>query len=78
MQQPLATVVIGGMISATLLTLFVLPILYKWVENRSAKMAVPKPITALLLIGGISFFASGELKAQDVKGKTINHIGASY
>ena len=77
-QQPLATVVIGGMISATLLTLFVLPILYKWVENRSVKMVVPKPITALLLIGGISFFASGELKAQDVKGKTINHIGASY
>jgi len=73
-QQPLATVVIGGMISATLLTLFVLPILYKWVENRSAKVVVPKPITALLLIGGISFFASGELKAQDVKGKTITTL----
>ena len=73
-QQPLATVVIGGMISATLLTLFVLPILYKWVENRSVKMVVPKPITALLLIGGISFFASGELKAQDVKGKTITTL----
>ena len=73
-QQPLATVVIGGMISATLLTLFVLPILYKWVENRSAKLAVPKPITALLLIGGISFFASSELKAQEVKGKTITTL----
>ena len=73
-QQPLATVVIGGMISATLLTLFVLPILYKWVENRSAKLVVPKPITALLLIGGISFFASSELKAQEVKGKTITTL----
>lgn len=73
-QQPLATVVIGGMISATLLTLFVLPVLYKWAENRSAKLAVPKPITALLLIGGISFFASSELKAQEVKGKTITTL----
>ena len=32
-QQPLATVVIGGMLTATLLTLFVLPILYSWVEG---------------------------------------------
>jgi cobalt-zinc-cadmium resistance protein CzcA len=29
-QKPLATVVIGGLISATLLTLFVLPTLYAW------------------------------------------------
>ena len=32
-QRPLATVVIGGMITSTLLTLFVLPILYKWVQQ---------------------------------------------
>ena len=31
-QRPLATVVIGGMVSATLLTLFVLPIVYRWLE----------------------------------------------
>jgi hypothetical protein len=29
-QRPIATVVIGGPISATLLTLFVLPALYAW------------------------------------------------
>ncbi|MEA3183030.1 MAG: hypothetical protein QOI59_6553, partial [Gammaproteobacteria bacterium] len=29
-QRPLATVVIGGLISATLLTLLVLPALYSW------------------------------------------------
>ena len=28
-QRPLATVVIGGMLSATILTLFILPILYR-------------------------------------------------
>ena len=32
-QQPLATVVIGGLVTSTLLTLFVLPALYKWFER---------------------------------------------
>jgi cobalt-zinc-cadmium resistance protein CzcA len=34
-QRPLATVVIGGLISATALTLIVLPVLYRWVEQRT-------------------------------------------
>ncbi len=33
-QRPLATVVIGGLFSSTLLTLFVLPALYGWFEKR--------------------------------------------
>ena len=33
-QRPLATVVIGGLITSTLLTLFVLPSLYAWLEGR--------------------------------------------
>jgi cobalt-zinc-cadmium resistance protein CzcA len=33
-QRPLATVVIGGLVTSTLLTLFVLPILYSLFENR--------------------------------------------
>ena len=32
-QRPLATVVIGGMMTATLLTLLVLPVLYRWIEK---------------------------------------------
>jgi cobalt-zinc-cadmium resistance protein CzcA len=32
-QRPLATVVIGGLVSSTLLTLIVLPVLYRWVEE---------------------------------------------
>jgi cobalt-zinc-cadmium resistance protein CzcA len=35
-QRPLATVVIGGLVSATLLTLLVLPTVYTWVEQRAA------------------------------------------
>lgn len=33
-QRPLATVVIGGIISSTLLTLLVLPVLYHWVHKN--------------------------------------------
>jgi cobalt-zinc-cadmium resistance protein CzcA len=33
-QRPLATVVIGGLVSATVLTLLVLPTVYAWVERR--------------------------------------------
>ncbi len=36
-QRPLATVVIGGIITSTFLTLVLLPVLYEWVENRNGK-----------------------------------------
>jgi cobalt-zinc-cadmium resistance protein CzcA len=36
-QRPLATVVIGGIVSATLLTLVVLPALYSWFESDRAE-----------------------------------------
>ena len=35
-QRPLATVVIGGILSSTFLTLVLLPVLYEWVERRVA------------------------------------------
>jgi len=35
-QRPLASVVIGGLISSTMLTLFLLPMLYDWVNPRQA------------------------------------------
>ncbi|MFL5583067.1 MAG: efflux RND transporter permease subunit [Gemmatimonadaceae bacterium] len=33
-QRPLATVVIGGLLTSTLLTLIVLPVVYEWLEER--------------------------------------------
>src|SRR5207244_1982678 len=36
-QKPLATVVIGGIISSTFLTLIVLPVLYAWFERNGAR-----------------------------------------
>jgi cobalt-zinc-cadmium resistance protein CzcA len=36
-QRPLATVVIGGIISSTILTLLVLPVLYRLIHGRAVK-----------------------------------------
>ncbi len=33
-QKPLATVVVGGLVTSTLLTLVVLPVLYRWFEKK--------------------------------------------
>jgi cobalt-zinc-cadmium resistance protein CzcA len=35
-QKPLATVVIGGLIPSTVLTLLILPAVYAWMERRRA------------------------------------------
>jgi cobalt-zinc-cadmium resistance protein CzcA len=45
-QKPLAAVVIGGLISSTLLTLFMLPTLYKVFEREKSKdtaIHLPEP-----------------------------------
>jgi hypothetical protein len=41
-QRPLATVVIGGIASSTFLTLFLLPVLYRWLIGRSVRARVPE------------------------------------
>lgn len=52
-QRPLATVVIGGMITATLLTLFVLPVLYRWLEQRKKGSTPAAPLVVAI---GLLFF----------------------
>lgn len=50
-QRPLATVVIGGLLTATLLTLFVLPILYVLIEKkRPLSINVKTKILTLILL----------------------------
>ncbi|SEM44117.1 cobalt-zinc-cadmium resistance protein CzcA [Chryseobacterium taichungense] len=52
-QKPLATVVIGGLVTATFLTLFVLPMLYI-IFSTKLKIKKPsgnKPLTAVLVLG---------------------------
>ena len=53
-QKPLATVVMGGLLTATLLTLIVLPILYYYVEKgMKLKLSVAKSLS-VLMIGAFS------------------------
>ncbi len=60
-QRPLATVVIGGLVTATLLTLVVLPVLYALFEknNSSLKPSLKNTISILVLLFGLSFTAVG-------------------
>ncbi|WPU91222.1 CusA/CzcA family heavy metal efflux RND transporter [Mucilaginibacter sabulilitoris] len=74
-QRPLATVVIGGLISATLLTLLVLPVLYILftkdhpVKNFNTMGTALKTITIFLLAGGL--LMSSNVQAQESKPLTL-------
>ncbi|WP_017730186.1 CusA/CzcA family heavy metal efflux RND transporter [Nafulsella turpanensis] len=61
-QQPLATVVIGGLITATLLTLVVLPVLYYYIEKG---MKVKPQAAMLLMVVTLSFVALQPAAAQE-------------
>jgi len=63
-QKPLATVVIGGLLTATILTLIILPILYYYFEKGF--MNTKK--TAVISILVLAFF-SGSMKAQETPKK---------
>ncbi len=60
-QRPLATVVIGGLLIATFLTLFVLPILYVLFET-SSKTKVTRTITSLAVL--LFLFITSTVSAQ--------------
>lgn len=63
-QRPLATVVIGGLLVATFLTLFVLPILYMVFEG-STKQISPKAAVIVLILGfGLSANAQTPITLQ--------------
>jgi heavy metal efflux system protein len=73
-QKPLATVVIGGLITATFLTLVVLPLLYIiFSSKRNAKV---KPIvTAILMMFGLFTFSNSSQAQQPVT-KRVSSSGA--
>jgi cobalt-zinc-cadmium resistance protein CzcA len=68
-QKPLATVVIGGLITATLLTLLILPVFYilfssgKKISGMKFKLLKSSPVALLLLI----FSFSGTIQAQPTR-----------
>jgi heavy metal efflux system protein len=49
-QRPLATVVIGGLVTATILTLIVLPVLYAWFEEKTEIKMNKKTILSIIII----------------------------
>ena len=61
-QKPLATVVIGGLMIATLLTLFVLPILYIIFEKSEKPGNIKKPVSLLL---ALMCFGAVNIQAQE-------------
>lgn len=64
-QKPLATVVIGGLISATLLTLFILPILYLIFEKPMKRFKAKNlSLMVLFLFGMSNVFAQNALNYQ--------------
>jgi heavy metal efflux system protein len=73
-QKPLATVVIGGLITATLLTLLVLPSIYLLSEKKSNnlnKTKSMKSIFILLLLGCLSVSVSAQTQAVSLDSALI-------
>ncbi|WP_074409780.1 CusA/CzcA family heavy metal efflux RND transporter [Aquimarina megaterium] len=68
-QRPLATVVIGGLITATFLTLVVLPILYYYFEKR-VQMKPKKTVLSLVVFLGVAGNMTS-INAQTSEAKTI-------
>ncbi len=68
-QRPLATVVIGGLVSSTLLTLIILPVLYSSIENKKFNMNLLKfkPSIWLLIFGLGGVFSSQAQSLDSLK-----------
>ena len=85
-QRPLATVVIGGLMSATFLTLFLLPLLFYLMETRSqakAKTTIHKNLS-IFIIGfftliGTQTYAQQAISLPEAKNKLeANNLNLSY
>jgi len=63
-QRPLSTLVIGGLLTATLLTLFILPILYHWVEKHSGTLGLNKKWAVATGVFIVCMVNPGSLEAQ--------------
>ncbi len=74
-QRPLATVVIGGLVSATLLTMLVLPVLYSIFDKKRETKKRKK--TNIKIIGFLAIFLSlttVQSKAQELKPLSLDEV----
>ncbi|SFN43173.1 cobalt-zinc-cadmium resistance protein CzcA [Bizionia echini] len=77
-QRPLATVVIGGLITATLLTLVVLPVLYAWIEERKQLKMNKKQMSTvvILLISMVGFSQENPLNISETLALAVKNNAA--
>jgi cobalt-zinc-cadmium resistance protein CzcA len=69
-QKPLATVVIGGLLTSTILTLFVLPVLYIYFENFKKGKKTITLVTVIFLMG-LSFLPSKTMAQSLANGRVV-------
>ncbi|WP_179353028.1 CusA/CzcA family heavy metal efflux RND transporter [Winogradskyella vidalii] len=81
-QRPLATVVIGGLFTATILTLVVLPVLYAWYKNKTAHKMNKTTVVTIL---GFLFMWQGNAQTPLTVEQTLDvalannaHLKASH
>ncbi|MBK8403043.1 MAG: CusA/CzcA family heavy metal efflux RND transporter [Saprospiraceae bacterium] len=75
-QRPLATVVIGGLIVATFLTLFVLPVLYVIFEKNSKMKPGKHSITTIIILilsTSINVFSQKLLTLDEIVDQALKH-----
>ncbi|MFC2186204.1 CusA/CzcA family heavy metal efflux RND transporter [Fulvivirgaceae bacterium LMO-SS25] len=65
-QRPLATVVVGGLISATALTLIVLPVLYALFDRKGHFPKINVPVKAVMILILIAIPALGQSQSQKI------------
>ena len=68
-QRPLATVVIGGLFTATILTLVVLPVLYAWFQKKK-EMKINKTVITTIL--GFLFMWNGNAQSPLTVEQTLD------
>uniref|UniRef100_UPI0040481697 CusA/CzcA family heavy metal efflux RND transporter n=1 Tax=Algoriphagus sp. TaxID=1872435 RepID=UPI0040481697 len=71
-QRPLATVVVGGLISSSLLTLVVLPVLYVWFNSKKERTTSNMKGAALFLL--FLIFPLASTMAQTSSGLTLEEV----
>ncbi|SMG48458.1 CusA/CzcA family heavy metal efflux RND transporter [Arenibacter troitsensis] len=71
-QRPLATVVIGGLFTATVLTLVVLPVLYSWFEKSKNRKI--NPAMAIVLVFALFSFSAQGQTTQDSIGISLSQL----
>ncbi|MGN7513651.1 MAG: CusA/CzcA family heavy metal efflux RND transporter [Allomuricauda sp.] len=82
-QRPLATVVIGGLVTATMLTLVILPVLYAYTHNikfrgmrkrrKERRMRKRNALTMMLLLVSLSGFSQTKLNLEDLMALSLEN-----